>query len=207
MAKSPYSALSAVVRNDSSAVQPRSKPRATRLGRPSSASRKSTSAGCQLKRRLQPRTQGPPTNGNSQSKKQSRLPVQPSACPLSSASLRPQQQALPPAPVPLNRSALAAVPNAIDVDPLEYMLDAFDNCISHILVMPTPMQTSFAFASTAKCCLILLAKNSPPRPLPLSKPSSLAAPAALRVLALHRSPVKLFKAVSNCVSHLHFHFQ
>ena len=45
------------------------------------------------------------------------------------------------APVPLNRSALAAVPNAIDVDPLEYMLDAFDNCISHMLVMPTPMQT------------------------------------------------------------------
>ena len=43
--------------------------------------------------------------------------------------------------MPLNRSALAALPNAIDVDPLEYMLDAFDKCISHMLVMPTPMQT------------------------------------------------------------------
>ena len=43
--------------------------------------------------------------------------------------------------MPLNRSALAAVPNAIDVDPLEYMLDAFENCISHMLVMPTRMQT------------------------------------------------------------------
>ena len=33
------------------------------------------------------------------------------------------------------------MPNGIDVDPLEYMLDAFDNCISHMLVMPTPIQT------------------------------------------------------------------
>ena len=43
--------------------------------------------------------------------------------------------------MPLNRSALVAVTNAIDVDPLEYMLDAFDNCISDMLLMPTPMQT------------------------------------------------------------------
>ena len=43
-------------------------------------------------------------------------------------------------PVPLARSVRAAVPNEIDVDPLEYILDAFDNCISHMLVMPT-MQT------------------------------------------------------------------
>ena len=69
------------------------------------------------------------------------LLVQPSACNLSNASLQPQQQGLQPAPVPHNRSAFAAVPNAIDVDPIEYMLDAFDNCISHMLVMPTPMQT------------------------------------------------------------------
>ena len=33
------------------------------------------------------------------------------------------------------------MPNVIDVDPLECMLDAFDNCISPMLVMPSPMHT------------------------------------------------------------------
>ena len=29
----------------------------------------------------------------------------------------------------------------IDVDPVDYMLAAFDQCITHMLSMPTPMQT------------------------------------------------------------------
>ena len=135
---------------------------------------------------MQPRTQGPDTKGSSQSTKQPRLPVQPSACHLSNASLHLQQQAHPPATVPRYRSPLGAVPNTIDVDPIEYMIDPFDNCISHMLVMPSPMQT-FIRSSRFARQVILLVKNSPPHPLALSMTSSLAAPAALRVVALHRS--------------------
>ena len=45
------------------ARQRRRKPRATQLGRPASASRKTTSAGFPLKRRRQPRNLGPVANG------------------------------------------------------------------------------------------------------------------------------------------------
>ena len=72
-----------------------------------------------VKRGFQPRIQGPPSNGSSQSRKHPMLPVQKGACPLSNASLQPQQKALPPASVTLNRSAPEAVPNGIDVDPIE----------------------------------------------------------------------------------------
>ena len=67
--------------------------------------------------------------------------MQPSPCPLSNASGQPQPQALSLAPVQLIRSALPALPNAINVDPLEDMLDAFDNCISHMLLMANTVQT------------------------------------------------------------------
>ena len=121
------------------AAQP-SKPRGTRLGRPSSASRMSTSAACQLKRRLQPRTRAPLNNDNSQSTKQARLPVQPCDSHPSSANQQ-LQTTIQPTPVPLARSGRGVAPNAIDVDPIEYMLDAFDNWISHILGMPSAMQS------------------------------------------------------------------
>ena len=29
----------------------------------------------------------------------------------------------------------------IDVDPVDYIFDAFDQCMTHMLSMPTPMQT------------------------------------------------------------------
>ena len=120
--------------------QPNIKPRATRQCRPSSASRKSTSGGSQLKRLVQPSTRGPLTNGNSQSTKQARLPVQPSASHPSSANA-PVQPTIQPTPGALAQSVRAVVPNAIEVDPLEYMLDAFNNCISQMLVMPRPLKT------------------------------------------------------------------
>ena len=66
---------------------------------------------------------------------------------------------------------------------------------------------SFAFHSSAKFSLILLAKNTPPHPLALSMTYSLAAPAALRVLSWTDLPIKIIKAASNCISHIHFHFQ
>ena len=62
------------------------------------------------------------------------------ACLFSNASLQPHQQAIPAAPVPFNRSALAALPNAIVLDPIEYMLDPFVHFIAPMLVMPAPMQ-------------------------------------------------------------------
>ena len=122
------------------AGQPRSKPRTTRLGRPSSASRKSTSAGCHLKSRLQPRSRGSFPNGNSQSTKEARLPVHPRASHASRAN-PPVQATIQPRPLPLVQSVRAAVANAIHVEPLEYMLYDLDNCISHMLVMLSPMQT------------------------------------------------------------------
>ena len=39
------------------------------------------------------------------------------------------------------RSVRAGEPNAMDGTPLKYIVDPFDNCIWHLLLMPTPMQT------------------------------------------------------------------
>ena len=143
---------------------------------------------CQLKLRAQPRTQGPHTSGSSQSTKQPRLRVQPSACLLSNARLHPQPQALPAANITLNRSAIAALPNAIDADPIEYMLDAFDSSSLTCWQCQLPCKLSFAFASTAKCSLILQSKNSSRGQLAVSMTSWVVAPAALRVWALRRPP-------------------
>ena len=61
--------------------QTRSKPGATRRGRSASASQMSTSARCELKRRVQPPPhRGEPTNGSSHLTKQLSVPLQPSAC-------------------------------------------------------------------------------------------------------------------------------
>ena len=95
------------------AGQPRRKPHATRLGRPPSVSRKSTSAGCQLKRRLEAHL--PTATRNRRNK---RDPVHPCASHTSSAT-QPLQPTIQPTLVPLTRSARAVVLNAIAVDPLE----------------------------------------------------------------------------------------
>ena len=121
--------------------QPRSKPRAKLQDRPPCASGNSTFVGGQLKRRHQPRIRGSPTTASSQLTKEPMIPVQLSACPLSNASLQPQQDEIQPAAVPLNLSGLGAVPNAIDYDSIEYMLNALDQCIAHMLLIPTPMET------------------------------------------------------------------
>ena len=43
--------------------------------------------------------------------------------------------------VGLNRSSLAALPNAIDVEPIEYILDALEICLSPMWLMPNSMDS------------------------------------------------------------------
>ena len=117
--------------------------------------------------------------------KQGRLPVHPSASRQSSAN-QPLQQTVQPTPVPLARSVRAAAPKVNDVEPQEYMLNAFENCISRMLCMRTLMQTFIRIRLYRKMFSDLARPYSPPRILALSMSSSLAPPAALRVWALHR---------------------
>ena len=107
------------------ARQPRRKPQQTRLDLQPCASGMSSAASCPLKGRGKTQTGGPITNGNSQSMKQARLHVLPSVSHPSSAN-QPLQPTIHQRAVPLARSFGAALPNAIDLDPIEYILQAFD---------------------------------------------------------------------------------
>ena len=95
-------------------------------------------------------------------------------------------------PVPLAQSVRPVVPNASDVDTLEYMMDAFDNCISHMLLMPSPMQTFFRIRLYNKMFTDFAPQEFASSPISTLDDLSVAAPAALRVLALHRPPHETF---------------
>ena len=90
------------------------------------------------------------------------------------------------------RSALAAAPTMIDVDPVDYMHDAFDQCIKHMLSVPPPCKHSFAHGSIAKCFLISRDMNSPPLKSQLLITFSAFALAASPASALPNTP-ELFK--------------
>ena len=87
--------------------------------------------------------------------------------------------------MPLPRSVTGTLPNAIDLDSLEYMTDALDQCISHMLCIPTAMQTFIRIRLYRKNYLILLDQKSPPHRLQLSMISVVAGPVGFRVHDLY----------------------
>lgn len=119
----------------------RSKFHANRLGPPSSESQKSISGGCQQKPQHQHPSRDAISNRRSQSTKEPRLPLKTNRLPPHKTKPAPRQQELTQAEMVLHRSAHAALPKAIDVDCVEYIKGALNQCIAHNLLMPNPIQS------------------------------------------------------------------